>query len=223
MAARAEGHSLRVVFALFLVMAGLLTFGLGLSGVVKLGSAYRQADLALTQSGESFRAWLAEASAEVPQRDGVLAQRISARLSAIPMDRRRGLALALMRPDFWQPLAASGQDLLVMKGAVRDGILKTLAGNPMAGDLWLAAASLEATLSGFGTRGREMLRASHVFAPREMPMVIGRLDFAPLVWPLLKPEDRALLKADLDMVRQAQPQRAAAIEQALAKEGVVFQ
>lgn len=213
---------MRTLSLFLLAGAGLATVALGGASLSAISSAYRSSDIAVTETPQTFQAWLAQDVQPAGLGGTGAASRIARRLLIMPLENRRGLAAAVMQPAFWKPFATGGQTPRAMQQAVRDGLLLALRRAPMAGDLYLAAAALETRIDGFGSRGRALLKASHTFAPRELPFVINRLSMAPLVWPLLKDEDRLLMKADLETLRRVQPERASKIEEALAKDGVIF-
>ena len=122
--------------------------------------------------------------------------------------------------EFWEPFAGQEGGPKTVQRQVRDGVLMALQSSPTAGDLYLTAAWLEALTDGFGLRGRELLRASHVFAPRELSLVRGRLRLAALVWPLLGPQDHDALRKDFATYRNAEPRRAAELQAVFAIEGI---
>jgi hypothetical protein len=200
----------------------LATLALGSASLSVVASVYRSSDIALTETPQTFQAWLFQELQSVDVSHVDAAGNIANRLLIMPLEKRRGLAAALMQPAFWTPFAAEGQTPRAAQQVMRNGLLQALSRAPMLGDLYLAAAWLEVRIEGFGARGRALLKASHRFAPRELPFVVNRLSMAPLVWALLKDEDRALLRADLETLRRVQPERADKIEAALAKDGVTF-
>jgi hypothetical protein len=203
----------------------LAVFGLGTSvwGGVNLWSlreAYRGADLAVSETPESFSVWLFEDLGASEADAGLSSSRISNRLLRMPLDKRRRAANAMMTMAFWQPFGRLPGGLRGAQRRARDGILLALRAAPTSGDLYLTAAWLESMTDGFGKRGQDLLQASHVFAPRELAVVRGRLILGGRVWPLLSPEQRKALQADLATFRRVDAVGAAAFEARLVEEGL---
>jgi hypothetical protein len=201
----------------------MVALGLGLCSwgslnLLALAGAYRSTDLALTEQPASFRAWLLGVVAEPDQTHTT--RRIAKRLLAMPLASRRNAADAMAGREFWEPFAGQEGGPKKVQRQVRDGILLALQSSPAAGDLYLTAAWLESLTDGFGLRGRELLRASHIFAPRELSLVRGRLRFAALVWPLLGPSDHEALRKDFVTYRNAEPGPAAKLRAVFALEGI---
>ena len=205
------------------VLAGLgaLTAALGTASLITLASTYRSGDLAVTETPQTFLAWLVEQhamSAEAAPAD--LSWRIARRLDVMPLDKRRDLTVALLAPESWQALTTPGASPRAAQVKVRDGLLLALERNPAAGDLYLAAAALETRLDGFTDRSLALLRSSRIFAPRELPVLRARLAFAATVWTLLDEEDRQAMRADFAVLRSTEPKIADQMLKALANSGV---
>lgn len=205
-----------------LAASSLLLTGLGAASLVELAASYRQADLTMTETPQTFQAWIADVSSSASVSPAELSASAAHRLLAMPLEKRRGVAVAVMNQKFWLPLAPAGQTPRALQQSLREGVLEALRHAPMAGDLYLAAAWLEIRTLGFGSRARALLKASHTFSPYELPLVVKRLALAPSVWPLLAPDERTRLKTDLDTLRRVAPAQADEIEAALTAEGVSF-
>lgn len=212
------------VFLLTLLSA--LGLGLCVWGAINLWSLreiYRGADLAVSETPQSFRVWLFE-ELRAPEADAASASsRIAGRLLRMPLDKRRNAANAMMRVEFWQPFDQLRGGRGDAQRQTRDGILIALRSAPTSSDLYLTAAWLESVTDGFGKRGQELLQASHVFAPRELALIQGRLILGGRVWPLLSEAQRDALKADLTIFRSVDAKGAAAFEKRLTEEGMRLQ
>lgn len=206
----------------------LSTLGLGLCvwGAVNLWSLrdiYRGADLAVSETPDSFRVWLFEEFRAPDAKLSAVSSHVARRLLWVPVDKRRSVANALMRIEFWDAFDRQEGGRRVAQRLTRDGILLALRSAPTSGDLYLTASWLESVTDGFGTRGQALLEASHVFAPRELAAIRGRLILGGRVWPLLSPEQRKALQADLAIFRSVDAPGAAAFEKRLAEEGMRLQ
>jgi hypothetical protein len=207
---------------LMLAVGGLASVALGAASLASLTSSYQKADIALTETPATFQAWTIEASDRGNNLADGLPERVGSRLLLMPLEKRRDLVVALVQRGFWQPLTPERQTPRALQEGVLAGVLDALHQAPMAGDLYLAAAWLEIRLNGFGSKARALLVASHLFAPRELPVAVERLALAPTIWPLLDAEDQARLKADLETLRNVAPERAGKIEAELAASGVTI-
>ena len=218
---------MRIVLAAFLVLVGAVTGSMGVSRLLDLGTIYRPSDLFLTETPETFRAWLKEALVRPDQgQEGTptdLPPRIADRLLTMGIEKRRAIVTAMMRRSWWDAISTEGRPRRQAREGVRDGVLLALQQAPAAGDLYLLAAALETTLQGYTAQTGELLRSSSSFAPRELPVVLERLRFAPLVWPLLGDGDRARYAADFAVYARAEPDRAAKLRDELAAAGVSLQ
>lgn len=217
---------MRAAFALLLIVLGVTTGWLGANRLSSLSASYRHIDLFLTETPESFQAWLREVMREDLADEGLsepsAATRIAGRLLITGIDKRRAIAVAMLQNDFWQPLAREGETPREARSATLAGVLDALHQAPMAADLYLAAAALDISLSGFTEQTQSLLQASQSFGPHELPLVMARLDLAPRIWDFMDDTHRSLFAEDLAVVRQVAPDRADRIEAALATAGVVF-
>lgn len=209
---------MRALFVLLLAGLGIVTGVLGGERLKEMASIYRPGDIAVSESPASFQAWL---------RDGGLTadgapRRIAQRLLAMPLDHRRDAAAAMLKPAFWERLTAKGHSPRTIQAEVRDGLLLALRESPASGDLYLAAAWLDTVTDGFSARTQALMIAAQVYAPRELPFVVERLNLAPLVWPLLDAEGRKPFSSDFQVLRSMQPERAAQLAQRLAEDGVTL-
>lgn len=215
---------MRRLAATVLAGAGALSAVLGIAALVVLSSVYRPAEIALTESPASFLAWLGhERDLATPGTMNVLAPRIASRLLLMPLDRRRALALDLMAPEYWSPLLRKGETARPIETAMREGILLALRRSPAAGDLYLAAAALDARIEGFDERALGYFRASRIFAPRELPVLRARLALGATVWGLLEDDDRAGLRSDFALLEHHAPRQAEALKRLFTAAGVTFE
>ena len=162
-------------FAMALLAAtGLLSTSLGLISLSTLAVSYRQSDIALTESPATFQVWLSETALEGTGAATDISERVASRLLAMPLEKRRDLVASLVQREFWMPLTKERETPRALQQATLDGVIEALHKAPMAGDLYLAAAWIEIRTAGFGSRARELLKASHIFAPRELPLIGDR-------------------------------------------------
>jgi hypothetical protein len=188
-----------------------------------LQQIYRGEDLAVSETPQSFQVWLFETLRAPNTEAGLVSSHVARRLLTMPLPKRRDVANAMMRLEFWDPFDRLNSGQRSAQRLTRDGILLALRSAPTSGDLYLAAAWLESLTDGFGARGQALLEASHVFAPREFVVIKGRLILGGRVWPLLSPEQRKALQADLAIFRSVDAPGAAEFEKRLAQEGMTLQ
>lgn len=214
---------MRVFFLTLLSALGLALCVWGALNLWTLREIYRGADLAVSETPDSFRAWLFDELRAPDAEAGATTSLVADRLLTMPVEKRRSAANAMMRREFWDAFDQVEGGRRAAQRQTRDGILLALRAAPTSGDLYLTAAWLESVTDGFGARGQALLEASQVFAPRELSVIRGRLILGSRVWPLLSPARRKALQADLAIFRSVDAPGAADFEKRLAEEGMRLQ
>ena len=188
-----------------------------------LAGAYRAQDLLLTQTPDTFKVWLSELTHQEDIPSIAKAASIADRLAAMPHALRRRVIINMARSDFWSDIEPLGASQRVTKQRVLEGILLALRGEPAAGDLYFAAAWLEASLNGYTIRAQHLLAASRTLAPHEFDLAVERLILSATVWESMAVAERLQSKDDFDVVVEARPREASAIVAELARDGIRFE
>ncbi len=183
--------------AFLFLTVGAAVLAAGLFQLDRLARAYRDRDLFLVETPESFRAWLVQGDSKSPE---VIAQRLL--FMGLPM--RRQLVFRLIGPGFWRD-DGGGRALRAARAPLQQGIAIALSQAPAAGDLYLALAWLEAQRHGLNLRVRLALRASQVFMPREFDLALRRAALLAPAAPVLPDAERAILAQDIEVVRALRP------------------
>lgn len=185
-----------------------LTFFWGSASLWNLAAIYQPADLARTETPLTLRSWLAaEWTAAAVDNSGnrsSMARGLAARLQIMSLQSRRDAVLAMMNDGFWQVVAGK-TGFRSAKAMASEAFESALLNAPTSGDLYLGAAWLRLTTTGFSPEVVRLLRNAQLLAPREYPFVRTRAQLLPAVWPLLDEEARSALLADLAIVKAAQP------------------
>jgi hypothetical protein len=215
----------RLLPGVLLLALGAALAAAGMLQLQLLQGAFRQQDLRLTESPDTFKVWLALLARE--QRDvasdvnpAPIARRIADRLGVMSAPLRRRVVINMARPAFWEDIRPPGSTSRAIKMQALEGVYLRLQTEPGAGDLYLAAASLETSLLGLTSRARRLLDSSQTFAPREFDLAVERLILASLVWTLLTEEERSRARRAFALVSQLHPDKAQEIARELESMGV---
>jgi len=94
-----------------------------------------------------------------------------------------------------------------------------LAKAPAIGEFWFLAAKLRNGLFGFDATAQRYLELSFTYAPKEVDLVLERLQMMSLAWPLLSARLRDIVRHDVRLVDQTYPNRAAELREYLNRAG----
>lgn len=187
-----------------LVLGGLALVAGGGYWAAELRLSHQPIDLAYSEGPQAFRAWLSRTWRAGPDRQE-MADAVSKRLMSMPIAARRHTVAAMTDDAFWSGLAADEASRRALQTLVREAVLGSLSQAPAAGDLWLAAASLQTVLDGFDAHAAAYLAASYRFAPREGQVAYGRAGLIAHVLPLLDGELAEAAAGDLALIEATYP------------------
>ena len=99
------------------------------------------------------------------------------------------------------------------------GVGLALAKAPALGELWLLSAKLRNGLFGFDATVQHHIELSFAYTPKEVDLVLERLQMTSLAWPLLNARVKDITRHDVGIVDLIYPDRAAQLREYLLKAG----
>ena len=94
-----------------------------------------------------------------------------------------------------------------------------LAKAPALGEFWLLSAKLRNGQFGFDATAQHYLELSFAYSPKEVDLVLERLQMMSLAWPLLSVRLKDIVRHDVRIVDQTYPDRAAELREYLLRAG----
>ncbi len=203
-------------FAICLLCSlGVCLAGLGGYQLLRLDNTHQRNEILYSVSPRTLQAWLASLDHADPRNAALLADRIV----NMTLPQRRDAVLAIARPDFFDPIAeglAARRDLQTL---LSQALHLALARAPALGELWFLAARLRGGLVGVDATTQRYLELSFTYSPKEVDLVLERLEMMSLAWPLLSDDLREIVRHDVQVVDQVYPDRAGELRQYLESAG----
>lgn len=190
----------RLVLALALCI-GLGAMGGGFQFLSQLEGAYRPADLARSESPESFIAFVSQG--------GPGPHDIAARMAAMPLLARYNLASALLiDPKLLGALGATRDARLKRLETLHAGMLLALKNQPSRAEIWLMAAKTRALIAGFDSEASAFALQSYQYSQDEPHLALARLTFLLPVHALVTPDIAEGMERDYRLVQFIFPRAA---------------
>ncbi len=206
-----------------LAMGLLLSLGIGVTGLgsyqlFRLSDTHLRNEVLYSVSPGTLQVWLA--TLDPANSDD--ASRLADRLVDMTLPQRRDAVLAIARPEFFEAMGLDFADRRRLQTLMLQALGLALANAPALGELWLLSAKLRNNLFGFDATVQHHLELSFAYAPREVDLVLERLQMTSLAWPLLNDRVRGMVGHDVRIVDKVFPDRAEELRAYLRKAGAPF-
>jgi hypothetical protein len=198
-----------------MIFFGSITFAGGLWQLQRLKATHQADEVLYSVSPRILQAWLKSIDPVAQDSPGRLADRFL--LMTLPQ--RRDAIIAMANVDFYSKISKEFDEQQTLKRLVLRATLKTLAQAPALGELWFLAGRLHSQLYGSDSTAQKFFAQSYQYAPREVDIVLARLEAMGLAWPLLSNTSRDIIRRDFAVVQSAYPNRAEELKSYLAKAG----
>lgn len=203
-------------FAIGLLLSlGICLTSLGGYQLFKLDSTHQRNEILYSVSPRTLQAWLTTLDLEDPGN----AARLANRLVNMTLPQRRDVVLAVARPEFFEPITDSFSARRSLQLLLLKALQMALADAPALGEFWFLLAKLRGNLFGVDAATQSYLELSFTYSPKEVDLVLERLEMMSLAWPLLNDRLRTVVRHDVRVVDLAYPNRAGELRQYLQKAG----
>ncbi len=203
-------------FAIGLLLSlSICLLGLGGYQLFRLDSSHQRSEILHSVSPRTLQAWLTTLDREDPGN----AARLANRFVNMTLPQRRDVVLAVARPEFFEPITDSFADRRNLQMLLLEALRLTLAKAPALGEFWYLLARLRGNLYGVDSATQGFLELSFAYSPKEVDLVLERLEMMSLSWPLLNKRLRKIVRHDVRVIDVAYPDRAGELRQYLQKAG----
>ncbi len=202
----------------FVLSLGVCVTGLGGYQLVRLSDTHLHNEVLYSVSPGTLQVWLTTLDPANPED----ASRLADRFVGMTLPQRRDAVLAIARPNFFEAMGLNFADRRRLQTLMLQALGLALAKAPALGELWLLSAKLRNNLFGFDATVQHHLELSFTYAPKEVDLVLERLQMTSLAWPLLNDRVKDIVGHDVQIVDQAYPDRAAELRAYLRKAGAQF-
>ncbi|WP_337659992.1 hypothetical protein [Anderseniella sp. Alg231-50] len=203
-------------FAMGLLLSlGICLTGLGGYQLYRLDDTHLRREVLYSVSPGTLQVWLAT----LDPADRENAARLSDRFVSMTLPQRRDAVLAIARPGYFEAMGLSFADRRRLQMLILQASGLALAKAPALGELWFLSAKLRNTLFGFDATTGHHVELSFAYSPKEVDLVLERLQMMSIAWPLLSNRLRNIVRHDVRIVDQTFPDRAAELRQYLHKAG----
>ncbi len=201
-------------------MGLLLSLGVGVASLggyqlFRLNNTHQHDEVLYSVSPGTLQVWLMTLDPAVPDD----AARLADRFVGMTLPQRRDAVLAIAQPAYFE---AMGQDFAGRRSLqmlMLEASEQALARAPALGEFWFLSAKLRTGLYGFDAAVQRYLELSYTYSPKEVDLVLERLQMMSLAWPLLGTRLKDIVRHDVKIVDQAYPKRAAELRQYLLRAG----
>ncbi len=181
----------------------------------RLARAHQPEEVLYSVSPRTLQAWINSIDAD----EQASATRLADRLLLMTLPQRRDAVLAMSRQQFFSALSPTFNGQRRLQAFALTATRQALSRAPAPGDLWFLAGRLHSQIYGVDTTAQRYIELSYLYAPREVDIVLARLDAMALAWPLLAEPTREIVRRDMAVVEQAYPTRADELKTFLANAG----
>ncbi len=205
----------RLISALGLFLIAVLVAGGGAWQLARLERTHLTEEVLYPVTPRSLQVWLKTLDLDDPATADLLADRIG--LMSLPQ--RRDAVIAMSGSSFFAELEPKFTQQRTLRTVALKAVLSALAEAPLLGDLWFLAAHLRGQLFGVDPEVQQYLGLSFIYAPKEVDMVLARLQMMSLAWPLLSEASHNIVRNDLTIIAEAYPGRVQELRQYLKSAG----
>lgn len=203
-----------------LAMALLLSLGVCLTGLggyqlFRLNDTHLRNEVLYSVSPGTLQVWLAT----LDPADSEDAARLADRFVSMTLPQRRDAVLAIVQTEFFEAMGLDFAGRRSLQMLILQALGLTLAKAPALGEFWFLSAKLRNDLFGLDAAAQRYLELSFAYAPKEVDLVLERLQMMSLAWPLLNGRVKDIVRHDVRIVDQAYPDRAAELREYLLRAG----
>ncbi|MEP0329079.1 MAG: hypothetical protein ABJM26_00140 [Anderseniella sp.] len=198
-----------------LLCLGVSITALGGYQFSRLNNTHLHNEVLYSVSPGTLQVWLMTLNAADPED----AARFADRFVDMTLPQRRDAVLAISQPAYFEAMGLNFAERRSLQMLTLQASELALAKAPALGDLWFLSAKLRTGLYGFDTTAQRYLELSYTYSPKEVDLVLERLQMMSLTWPLLDARLKDIVRHDVRIVDQAYPERAAELRQYLLRAG----
>ena len=203
-------------FAMGLLLSlGVCLTGLGGYQISRLDDTHLRNEVLYSVSPGTLQVWLATQDPADPEN----AARIADRFVSMTLPQRRDAVLAIAQPAYFEAMGLSFADRRGLQMLMLQASELVLARAPALGEFWFLSAKLRNGLFGFDATAQRYLELSFTYSPKEVDLVLERLQMMSVAWPLLSVRLKDIVRHDVRIVDQTYPDRAAELRQYLLRAG----
>lgn len=151
--------------------------------------------------------------------DQASADLLADRILLMSLPQRRDAVIGMSGTTFFAELNPKFVEQQNLKVLVLKAVLSALSRAPALGDLWFLAGKLHGQLYGVDPKAQKYLQLSFAYAPKEVDLVLARLEMMSLAWPLLSPDSKNIVRDDLEVIGEAYPDQEQELRQYLNSVG----
>lgn len=201
-----------------LLSMGVCVAGLGGYQLFRLSDTHLRNEVLYSVSPTTLQVWLTTLDPANPED----ASRLADRFVGMTLPQRRDAVLAIARPEFFETMGLDFAGRRSLQTLMLQALGLALARAPALGELWFLSAKLRNNLFGLDVTAQHHLELSFAYAPKEVDLVLERLQMTSLAWPLLNARLRDIVGHDVRIVDKVYPDRAAELRAYLGKAGAQF-
>lgn len=201
-----------------LVSLGVCLTGLGGYQLFRLNDTHQRDEALYSVSPGTLQVWLMTLDPAQPED----AARLADRFVGMTLPQRRAAVLAIVQADFFEAMGLSFADRRRLQILMLQALGLALGKAPALGELWFLSAKLRSGLFGFDATAQHHLELSFAYAPKEVDLVLARLQMTSLAWPLLNARVKDIVRHDVTIVDKAYPDRAVQLREYLLKAGATL-
>lgn len=198
-----------------LLCLGVCVTGLGSYQVIRLNDTHLRNEVLYSVSPGTLQVWLATLDPADPEN----AARLADRFVSMTLPQRRDAVLAMVRPGYFEAMGLSFAERRSVQMLMLRALGLVLAKAPALGEFWFLSAKLRNGVFGLDATAQHHLELSYTYSPKEVDLVLERLQLMSLAWPLLNVRLKDIARHDVRIVDQAYPDRAAELRQYLLRAG----
>jgi len=206
---------IRLISALGLLLIAVIVAGGGGWQLARLERTHLKEEILYPVTPRSLQAWLKTLDINDP----ASADRLADRILLMSLPQRRDVVISMSGAAFFAQLNPKFTQQRTFRTVALKAVLSALAKAPLLGDLWFLAANLRGQLFGIDPDVQQYLGLSFIYAPKEVDLVLARLQMMGLAWPLLSEASRNIVRDDLNIIAEAYPDRVQELRQYLKSAG----
>ena len=194
---------------------GVSTTALGGYQLFRLNNTHLHNEVLYSVSRGTLQVWLITLNPADPDD----AARLADRFVGMTLPQRRDAVLAIAQPAYFEAMGLNFAERRSLQMLMLQASELALAKAPALGEFWFLSAKLRTGLYGFDTTVQRHLELSYTYSPKEVDLVLERLQMMSLAWPLLGTRLKNIVRHDVKIVDLAYPKRAAELRQYLLRAG----
>ena len=197
------------------MLAGLAVLGGGLWQLRLVERTHPATDLLYPASSRLLQAWIRT----LDRTDPDSTRRLAERLLVMTLPQRRDAVIAMGSRGFFTAFEPSATGQRKLQQLALAAVLDALSRAPALGDLWYLAGRLRSQLDGLDRAAGHYFELSYLHAPREVDLVLARLQAMGPGWKLLDDRARDIVRRDFAVASAAYPANAEELRTFLERSG----